>query len=223
MLIDNGQSSSVPSQQPSTPKLVETIVKFISNDDTNSRNAIITKTLGKFGVFHQRLLDDLEDPPQPREFWRVEILKEVVKEKENGAVGGCFVLRPLRRIGQRKIDGAAVPDIEYVLPGAYDSVRYENSLIILPKLEGYNWICGLKIKQHLFDQYRVDDGADRPTFKINSFIVSLNGATSWKVERHALAPSRRPITVQVSESAATDTDRSTCQIEDASGNIYSRR
>ena len=76
-----------------------TIVKFIENENPNSSNSVISKTLGKYGVFNYRDgAMSTEQTPSPGEFWRVEVVKEIITYKQSGNAGGCFVLNPLSNL-----------------------------------------------------------------------------------------------------------------------------
>lgn len=76
---------------------VYTVCKFIVNtDQEKSRNRIITKTLGKFGVINM----DYKGPcPKHDELWLVKIDKEI---KCNEAIG-CLVLTPIYSIPVEKV------------------------------------------------------------------------------------------------------------------------
>lgn len=152
-----------------------TIVKFIENDNAESSNPIISKTLGKIGVFNTR--DSTVPPeqlPAAGELWRVEIVKEIITYKDSGNTGGCFLLKPMSKIGN--LD-TGKPDITYLVPGGYDASRFKASLVIVPRTLGFNWIAGLDLRHHLRDKYH-NDGK----YELNSFVVSLDGSTSWPVE-----------------------------------------
>lgn len=152
-----------------------TVVKFISNTNEESDNKIISRTLGKIGVFNSR--DGSVSPqhtPEPGEFWRVEIVKEVVTRRDDGSTGGCFVLKPVSKVGYRNGDD---PDIDYLIPGGYKTVRFETALVIVPKTLGFNWITEMDLRHHLRDQHHGKEG-----YGINSFVVSLDGSEDWPIE-----------------------------------------
>jgi len=163
-----------------------TLVKFIENPDPESRNPIISKTLGKYGVLNTREELPEERTPSPSEFWRVEVTKEVIIHKEGGKnLGGCFVLNPISRVGYRDMSKQE-PDIDYLIPGGYETKRYKTSLVIIPQTLGFNWVAGLDIRHHLRDQYR----DEKDLYMINSFVVSLDGSSEWTVEEVGLDGSR---------------------------------
>ncbi len=154
-----------------------TVVKFIANTNEESNNKIISRTLGKIGVFNSR--DGSVSPqltPKPGEFWRVEIIKEVVIHKEDGSTGGCFVLKPVSKVGYRK-GSENDPNIDYLIPGGYKTIHYGTALVIIPKILGFNWITEKDLRHHLRDQHYGEDG-----YGINSFVVSLDGSASWPIE-----------------------------------------
>ncbi len=150
-----------------------TVVKFIENPNEDNDNKVISRTLGKIGVFNYR---DSPLIPNPGEFWRVGITKEVIIRRQNGSVGGCFVLNPASKLGQREVE--AIPDIDHRIPGGYKTVRFQTSLILVPKSMDRNWITEKDLRHHLRDQYHQEDG----TYRINSFVVSLDGSEEWPVE-----------------------------------------
>jgi hypothetical protein len=152
-----------------------TIVKFIENENKGSSNSVISKTLGKYGVFNNR--DGSLPPeqiPSPGEFWRVEVVKEIITRKKSGNAGGCFLLKPLSKVGHMD---SGKPDITYLVPGGYEASHFQMSLVIVPKPLGFNWILDLDLRHHLRDQYH-NDGV----YKLNSFVVSLDGSTKWPIE-----------------------------------------
>lgn len=153
-----------------------TVVKFIENTNEESDNRVISRTLGKIGVVNLREVPS-EQLPEPGEFWRVEIAKEVINHREDGSTGGCFVLKPLSKVGYRVNISVDDPDIDYLVPGGYRTTRYKTALVILPKTLGFNWIIEKDLRHHLRDQHHDEGG-----YKINSFVVSLDGSESWPVE-----------------------------------------
>lgn len=150
-----------------------TVIKFIENPNEDNDNRVISRTLGKIGVFNYR---DSPLIPKPGEFWQVEIIKEVIIHRENGSAGGCFVLEPVRKIGQR--EGEDSPNIDHLIPGGYKTVRFHTSLILVPKISGFNWITEKDLRHHLRDEHHQEDG----TYGINSFVVSLDGSEEWPIE-----------------------------------------
>lgn len=152
-----------------------TVVKFIANTNKESDNKIISRTMGKIGVFSSR--DGSLSPqqiPEPGEFWRVEIVKEVINYLDDGSTGGCFVLKPMSKVGYSKEGN---PDIDYLIPGGYQTIRYKTALVIIPKTLGFNWITEKDLRHHLRDQHHGEEG-----YGINSFVVSLDGSDNWPVE-----------------------------------------
>jgi len=167
-----------------------TLVKFIDNPDPDSRNPMISKTLGKYGVLETAQYQKSSSPypleeeenclPKSSEFWKVEIIKEVIIHRKHGTTG-CFILKPISKVGYKKVDEKQEPDIDYLIPGGYATKKFKTSLVIIPQTLGFNWVAGLDIRHHLRDQYMSEDG-----YGVNSFIVSLDGSTEWKVEEIGL-------------------------------------
>lgn len=98
-----------------------TVCKFIVNTDPEkSRNRIITKTLGKFGVVN---MDYRGPSPKHDEIWLVKIDKEI----KCGAPAGCLVLTPIMPV-----------PVEQVLPlipsPAFSTEYIENGVCyVVPK------------------------------------------------------------------------------------------
>lgn len=76
---------------------IHTVVKFIVNDtEDTSKNRIITKTLGKFGVINM----DYRGPcPQHDELWYVKIDKEI----KFNTPSGCIVLTPIMKLPREQV------------------------------------------------------------------------------------------------------------------------
>lgn len=135
-------------EEPSICVGREVICKFHENQDRDNRNNVITRTLGKFGVVSTAWYSDKrpDQIPQPGEFWRVRIIKEVQAGQHNG----CFVLEP-----RSKLPGGP-SDIDKLLPGFYTMEIVGGVVIITPK-KGIgssnnakpNWILPLAIKKEI--------------------------------------------------------------------------
>jgi hypothetical protein len=148
-----------------------TLVKFIDNYTPESRNKIITRTLGKLGVVDGGTLSRLAEKPKPREFWYCDIIKETGA----GSAKGVFVLSPLRKIKVATIDGFETVDVVHLVPGMFDAVKEQNVMLIYPKTAGPNWIMSNVLRQHLM-------GRDKTTYAINSVVVVFDKAKDWPKE-----------------------------------------
>jgi hypothetical protein len=135
-----------------------TLVKFISNEKQKRGNPIITRSLGKIGVIDSSIWDRMLNRPRSDEFWYVEILKEV----GDGTRQGCFILKPIKKIGTTKTLGYLAPDIHRLIPGTFKTVKKANSLLIYPHkvngIEGPNWILDSETKAFLRKKLQVRTG-----------------------------------------------------------------
>jgi len=145
-----------------------TLVKFIDNYDTNSRNRIITRTLGKLGVVDSAALAQLSAKPKPREFWYCRI----VKETGAGTATGVFALAPVEKLPSLVQDGYESVNVVHLVPGMYDSVKSNNVMLLYPKTKGPHWIVSSVLRQHLM-------GKHKEQYDINSVVVVFDGAKDW--------------------------------------------
>lgn len=92
---------------------IYTVVKMIVNDtEDNTKNRIITKTLGKFGVINM----DYRGPcPQHDELWYVKIDKEI----KFNTPSGCIVLTPIMRLNRE--------DVHVMIPRTGLSTEHEEN------------------------------------------------------------------------------------------------
>ncbi len=74
-----------------TAEGILTVVKFHTNADTDSKNEVISRTLGKFGVV-SNLYKGVK--PKPEEFWLARIVKNIKPDMTQG----CFILEPLKKV-----------------------------------------------------------------------------------------------------------------------------
>jgi len=150
-----------------------TLAKFILNDNAQSNNMLITRTLGKFGVLNRESVARMDQKPRPNEWWYC----AVVRETGAGTERGCWVLKPLRKIGVVERDGFRENDITYLLPNMYDCTRAGNVLLLHPKRTGPNWICPSSMRQHLMHRHRSADA-----YRVNSILVVFDGDENWERE-----------------------------------------
>lgn len=143
-----------------------TIVKFIRNQRRNSSNRFVTRTLGKVGVIHSSHYWSMKDRPRHDEFWYVEILEEV----EAGSSKGCFVLRPIKKVGNCQRQERVVPDVVRLIPGTFETEKRGSTLFVYPRnvdgTNGPNWILDGDTKTHLTKTQTADDSGG-----IDSMIV----------------------------------------------------
>ncbi len=154
-----------------------TLVKFNRNlgQQTNPKNKIITRTLGKPGVLSWPHVWDHQKCPTFNEFWYVEIIKEI----GGNTPKGVFVLNPLERVAQRS-NGRS--DVIRLIPGTYDIIPVGNTLLVYPhKLYdnrlGPNWVCSRSVKKTLFNLHKKDK-----RYNMNSIIVVFDKAEDWTKE-----------------------------------------
>lgn len=147
-----------------------TLVKFIRNQQKKSSNRFVTRTLGKVGVIHSGYYWSMTDRPRHDEFWYVEILEETGK----GSSTGCFVLRPLQKVGSCQRQGRVVPDVVRLIPGTFDTEKIGNTIYVYPRnvdgLNGPNWILDGDTKSHLTQTHKQADSGNA-TYHIGSMIV----------------------------------------------------
>jgi hypothetical protein len=115
---------------------IRTLVKFYENQQKNSNNKIITRTLLKIGIIDTKwlVLNNESEWPQPGELWVVDIVDEL----EEGKAKGCFLLNPVKKID----------DIVPLFPGMYTEEHINGKMILTPKTDDpINWMLPIKIKQ----------------------------------------------------------------------------
>ncbi len=145
-----------------------TLVKFVRNELEGSSNELITRTLGKIGVIESNTFEQMKPKPRHDEFWYVEIAKEV----KEGTTKGCYILKPILKIGTTRVRGWETPDIVRLIPGTFRIEKRGNTLFIFPhKVDGTNgpnWILEGELRRYLLRQHR-----DPKTgyYNVNSVIV----------------------------------------------------
>jgi len=140
--------SELNNDQQLTPVGCQVIVKFFKNSYDNNINQLITRTMGKVGVIDKDYIQSGNEMPCEGEFWKVDI----VKETNPGKPYGCFILKPIC-----KVDPSSLFKL---LPGMYEEVQSNGSLIIIPKTKGQNAILPIKLKKSFN--------------KFSSIVVALN-------------------------------------------------
>lgn len=158
---------------------MQTLVKFIRNENPRSTNMLITRTLGKYGVLHRESVTAMKDEkPGHNEWWYC----EVVKETSAGTDKGTWVLKPIRRVECVEKDGFRENDITYLVPNLYSYKREGNVLLLYPKRKGPNWICPNSMRQHLMRRNRQAD-----IYAVNTVMVVFDDDDSWQKD-----PPRNP-------------------------------
>jgi len=129
---------------------VLTIAKFHTNRDSDSRNKVVTRTLGKFGVLH-KFYEGIQ--PKEDEFWICRIIDNVRPNDRQG----CFVLEPVKKVDY-------TTEVGKLMKGMYDEIVPENNkqLIYVKPKE--------KFKNHVW-QLSLDD---RKQFNGRHVIVMLD-------------------------------------------------
>ena len=151
-----------------------TLAKFIANDNPQSTNMLITRTLGKFGVLHRDSVAKLVQKPQANEWWYCNVVRETSASTERG----CWVLAPIRKIGIVERDGFRENNITYLLPNMFRKERKGNVLLLHPTSAGPHWICSNKMRQHLMRRHRTADA-----YQVNTVMVVFDGAAAWSREQ----------------------------------------
>jgi hypothetical protein len=123
---------------------METILKFFDNDSPDGTASVISRTLGKIAIVAQLYKDRAKRDasvvmPQPQEFWRVRILKELQKGKRSG----CFIVEPLAKV--------SVDDLLHLVPGTYTIEVVDGKMLVRPNDEYKNRSCILPLDhKHVF-------------------------------------------------------------------------
>lgn len=135
------------------------LAKFHHNQDLDSSNKMITRTLGKFGIISKTYTGEM---PTEDEFWIVRIINNIRPEEHQG----CFILEPLKKVDYSKQIGKLVN-------GMYEEILSENKHIIyikpLEKFENYVWQLTLE---------------DRKRYPGKSVIVIQNEKLLYNIENH---------------------------------------
>jgi len=166
---------------------MKTVVLFVATNRRGDapeggwRNSLYTRSLRKIGVINNQHPRD-GDYPQNNEYWLVEILRENLT-----ANGGCFILKPLRKVGNH-VGQEAVPTnpAEDILPlviGMYEMETVDGAVIITPHDNDKTkmWVMSPLAKKAIVD------ASDAQSFVIN------HGGTLW--------PRRRPAETVVENEA----------------------
>lgn len=135
------------------------LAKFHHNQDLDSSNKMITRTLGKFGIISKTYTGE---QPKEDEFWIVKIVNNIRPEEHQG----CFIVEPLKKIEY-------VTQVGKLVNGMYEEVPCENNTIVyvkpLEKFENYVWQLTLE---------------DRKRYNGKSVIVIQSEKLLENVENH---------------------------------------
>jgi hypothetical protein len=137
-----------------------TLVKFIRNRKVGSDNYLVTRTLGKVGVVKREVYEEMNPKPQHDEFWFAEIMDEV----HPGKVKGCWILRPIKKVGTVNSRGFNEPDIVRLIPGTFYTENRGNTIYVYPSEgsveKGPNWILDIDVRKALTSRFRKADGSN---------------------------------------------------------------
>lgn len=156
---------------PPTAPLI-TLVKFIHNWQENQLNRLLTRTLGRVGFIAAEYFQAHEKDPQlyamptHDEYWFVEVLEEIGRNLARG----CYLLRPLRRVGTTTRNGLLEPDVVRLIPGTFRVEKDGRTLFIYPPRTGStvpNYILDNETKSYVLRHHKVGER----NYTISSFIV----------------------------------------------------
>jgi len=120
------------------------LVKFIVDvTRPNSRNRLITKTLGKIGVISA---DYTGRAPNDEEFWLCAVHKEVTKTQSNPC-SGLFILKPVRYVDRTQVNYLTTGFYTYEDEG---SIRY-----VIPRYKNMYWLLSIEERRRLLDPPRI--------------------------------------------------------------------
>lgn len=118
-----------------------TLAKLYWNTDPDriGKNQLISRTFGKIALVDSSWECELAECPQDGQFWLVDVIKETAPGKMRGA----FIVRPVRRVDERRI--------KHLVPGAgmYDEEVVSGVLVITPKKLDCEWILGMDARKFL--------------------------------------------------------------------------
>lgn len=154
---------------------MRTLVKWIQNDNTQSSNVLITRTLGKIGALHRESIAAMSQKPKAGEWW----YSEVVKETGAGTARGLWVLNPVERVPRIEKDGFRDHDLNYLVPAMFTPYRSGNALLLFPKRKGPHWICHNPMRRHLIRSQRHAGSGD---YQVNSVVVVFDDQRDWPKE-----------------------------------------
>lgn len=117
---------------------VLTLAKFHHNQDLDSLNRMITRTLGKFGIISKTYEGEL---PKEDEFWLVRIVSNIRPEEHQG----CFIIEPLKKLQYESQVGKLVK-------GMYEEITCENPHLVyikpIEKFENFAWQLTLEDRKN---------------------------------------------------------------------------
>lgn len=114
------------------------LAKFHKNQDNDSNNKIITRTLGKFGIISNSYSGE---QPSEDEFWIVRIVNNIKPDEHKG----CFIVEPLKKVDY-------LTQVGKLVNGMYEEIPSDNKNIVyvkpLEKFENYVWQLTLEDRRN---------------------------------------------------------------------------
>jgi hypothetical protein len=143
---------------------MQTVVMFFDTSPETSpsgtwKNRLYSRSLRKIAFIDNKHPRE-GDYPKDGEQWLVEI----VRENQN-AKGGCFILKPIRRIEREQI----IP----LVHGMYDLEVVQGTIILTPKEQGKFWVLSPEAKKAMLE-----------TAGAHAMVINHGGNPTW--------PKRRP-------------------------------
>jgi hypothetical protein len=144
------------------------------------KNSIYTRSLRKIGFIDNRYP---KSGPYPKnnEYWKAEIMRENMT-----ANGGCFILKPIRKVGDQFDNDGAVPinpseDLLPLVVGMYELEDVDGAVVITPHDKTKLWVMSPVAKKAILDSTNAQS------------LVINHGGTLW--------PRRRPAETIVENEA----------------------
>jgi hypothetical protein len=149
---------------------MKTLVKFIQNFSPESRNRLVTRTLGKLGVVDREFLQ--KEPavkPQAGDFWYCNVTAETT-----GSGRGVFLLWPVEKVPQIEDEYQRTVDVLHLIPGLYTARRQRNAMLLYPKQLGPHWIVSSEMRRHILQRQ-----AAAGVYDLNTVMIVFDGAEDW--------------------------------------------
>lgn len=88
---------------------VLTLAKYHRNQDSDSTNRIVTRTLGKFGIINKEYKGEI---PKEDEFWLTRIVDNIKPNEHQG----CFIVEPVKKVSYDNVGKLLLGMYEEILP-----------------------------------------------------------------------------------------------------------
>lgn len=163
---------------------METVVLFVDTGrhgkpEGGWKNKLYARTLRKIGFIDNRyLVNEDNEYPKNNEHWLVKIVRENQSKR-----GGCFILRPLKRIPNEELSP--------LVHGMYDMRRDEDAVIITPYDQTKYWVMSPAAKRAIQQAFGeetkavvIDHGGGMWTRRKPPEDVVENEAQKFLRERH---------------------------------------